>query len=433
MRLPAMLGLCLALTTTAGCSLFPDSRYVREGLGTELNWDGMAAATSLQDRYLGLLCRQAGLSVAPDSKAAACIERPATPADWSLLVQAGMNDIDLRCDAYLAWLDDRRRSARPLLQQVSDVRSAAGTILDVTGVGPHPITIASTALGLAASTFANVNSRLLLEVNQSTVQSLVLNRRNAYRLEIARVSIGSRPAAIHALRSYLNICMPFTIETEINTTVTAYEKGGTSALDVPPLISPDTIAPSAPTPARQPVDRAAQPKPAVTPAYAEIIDGYNPAVHTPAYVARILDALCAPSTEARRPGPVTKGLIGIFEASYRPSSGPRRRNGKLDDNEIGEILGQGSCKASAGRNYFERRTFTNDASGLAALSGLIAKLQKHPAGGALPASSSLAQARSAIAGVREEAQVKSQLRLSLPKQLSDHVTDDLFAVVMSTP
>jgi hypothetical protein len=264
------------------------------------------------------------------------------------------------------------------------------------------------------------------------VQSVVLSRRNNYRLEVARVTIDNRPAAIHALRSYLNICMPFTIEMEINTTVTAFEKGGASALNVPPLITPDTIKP-APIAPRQTIERTERPTPPANPAYADIFDGYNAAVHTPSYLARIQDALCAPQGEIRKPGPITKGLIRIFEASYRPSSGPRRRNEKLDDNEIGEVLGQGSCKDSAGKNYFERRTFTNDVNGLAALSGLVANLKKYNAGAALQPNSSLPEIRTAISAVREDEKIKPKLRLPLPKDLSNQITDDLFAALMSTP
>ena len=456
MRLRATLGLCLGLIVfTAGCSLITDSRSYREGIGTDLSWEGLAEATRLQNVYLGHICRQAGLGVARDGDVLGCAEAIATARDWGLLVQAGMNDIDLRCDAYLGWLDDKKRSAKPLLQQISDMRSATGTVLDVTGAGPHPITIVGTAFGLAANTFTNVNSRLLLEVNHSTVQSVVLNRRNTYRMEIARVAIDSRPAAVHALRSYLNICMPFmpfTIEMEINTTVTAYEKGGIDALDVPRLITPDTvksptigpattkpgtIEPSAVEPApkapRQKVARSQRPTPPENPAYADIIDGYKPAVHTPGYVAQILEALCAPAADIRKPGPVTKGLIRIFEAAYRPSTRPTRKNGKLDANEIGEILGQGSCKGSAGRNYFERRTFTNDAIGLAALSALVEQLKKYNAGAALQPTSSLAEIRDAIGAVRQDPKIGPKLGLPLPKELSNQMTHDLFAALMATP
>jgi hypothetical protein len=61
------------------------------------------------------------------------------------------------------------------------------------------------------------------------------------RLRLRSISVDSRPAAIHALRSYLNICTPFTIETDINSTITVFQVGGARALDRPPLINAETV------------------------------------------------------------------------------------------------------------------------------------------------------------------------------------------------
>ena len=152
-----------------------------------------------------------------------------------------MNDIDRRCDSYLAWLDDRRRTNNAVLKELGDITVASQAIMRVAGVGANPITLAGLAFGLAANTFTNVNSRLLLEVDKTTVQTLVLRRRDDYRLELQRIRIDTRPAAVHALRSYLNICTPFTIETDINTTVTVFQVGGAAALNRPPLINAETV------------------------------------------------------------------------------------------------------------------------------------------------------------------------------------------------
>jgi hypothetical protein len=165
-----------------------------------------------------------------------------SPNDWSLLVQAGLNDVDRRCDSYLAWLDDRRRTNTAVLKELGDLTVASQAIMRVAGVSANPITLAGLAFGLAADTFINVNSRLLLEVDKTTVQTLVLRRRNEYRVTLQTVSIANRPAAIYALRSYLSICTPFTIETDINATITVFQSVGPGGLDNKgPLITPKTI------------------------------------------------------------------------------------------------------------------------------------------------------------------------------------------------
>ena len=212
----------------AGCGLTANP-FARDGVGTTLETPNIADTAALQTEYVRLICEAADLRP--------CDPGPAAAADWGVFVQAGMNDIDERCDKYLAWLDARRRDAAPALKQISDLSRAATGIMLPAGASKDAITIVGLAFGLATDTFTNVNSRLLFEINQSTVQTVVLRRQNEYRLGLPRL-INNRPAAMHALRSYLRLCMPFTIETEIKTTVTLFERGG-SRID--PLVTPRTV------------------------------------------------------------------------------------------------------------------------------------------------------------------------------------------------
>jgi hypothetical protein len=225
--LVACVGSALSL---AACDQL-DRRYFREGVGTELHEGDATDSIRLQEIYFGHLCQRAGLSFADTNEGLpSCDYRAITPQSWMLIVQTGMNDIDQRCDAYLSWLDARKRFSTAYLQQLSDTRTAVEAILAVTGVGPKSIAIVGTAFGLATATFTNLNSRLLLEVEQSTVQSVVLSRQTEFREKLPRV-IDNKAAAVYALRSYLRLCMPMTIETQINTTVKLFERGGLPALE----------------------------------------------------------------------------------------------------------------------------------------------------------------------------------------------------------
>jgi hypothetical protein len=236
---------CTALALlVSGCD--PNERsYFRYGIGTNLYSEDIVQTTQYQDIYLTELCRQALPVLA--SAEGQCLNASLGPNDWNLLVQAGLNDVDRRCDSYLAWLDDRRRTNSAVLKELGDVTVASQAIMRVAGVSANPITLAGLAFGLAADTFTNVNSRLLLEVDKTTVQTLVLRRRNDYRVGLQKIRIENRPAAIHALRSYLNICTPFTIETDINATITVFQQAGAGALEnKPPLLGPGTIGPRIP-------------------------------------------------------------------------------------------------------------------------------------------------------------------------------------------
>ena len=246
MRSIASVLLCAGLLlATAGCDPQTDRMFFRQGIGTELNSGDIEASTKAQNDYVKFVCQQAGLSYFDDGGSITC-EEPNKPSTWQLFVQAGMNDIDQRCDAYLAWLDYVRRAKDPTLNMLSDAATYSALIMDRAGVSAAPIAITGAALGFARNTFTNVASRLILEVNHSAVQSVVLTAQKDFREDllgsvdrkISPVVIASKPAAIYALRSYLRLCMPVTIEAEINNTVVTFARSGGAALDrQEPLVS----------------------------------------------------------------------------------------------------------------------------------------------------------------------------------------------------
>jgi hypothetical protein len=235
---------CIALALlVSGCDTL-DGRYTKEGIGTELYAPEIVNQARLQEIYVGYICQQAGLSYEESGDILFCRE-PSVTTNWQIFVQAGMNDIDRRCDGYLTWLDNKRRSVGPIHQQILDTEAATLLILGATAADPtKAIAVVGAAFGLAAHSFTNFNSRFLFEVEQSTVQSVVLTRQQKYRETLPRI-IDNRPAAIYALRQYLRLCMPMTIETQINTTVKLFERGGTVALEhaaAHPMVDARTVS-----------------------------------------------------------------------------------------------------------------------------------------------------------------------------------------------
>jgi hypothetical protein len=206
----------LALLTSA-CDP-RDRTYFSEGVGTSLYTSETVDAVAAQDAYLDALCGTSGC---------------ATPME---LVQTGMNDIDRRCDAYLSWLDARRRDKEPILTEIGAVGSATSAIMLASGVGVTPIGIVAQAFGLATQTYSNWNSRLLLEVDHSTVQTVVYTRQTDFRNTIAMQSVPDRARAIYLLRNYLRICLPLTIETDINTSVKLAQLGAGAAVPANPVV-----------------------------------------------------------------------------------------------------------------------------------------------------------------------------------------------------
>lgn len=218
----------------ASCDPTQEYKFYTQGIGTQLDSSTIAADTQLQNEYLSDLCEQAGLSEVP------CLPA-AVSAQWSMVVQSGMNDIDQRCDAFLGWLDEKRRNQEPILNELHTVAAATQAIMNAAGVGANPITIVGVAFGLASDTFTNVRSSLLLEVDKSTVETIVINAQNRYRQGLIGLVINNRATAVYALRSYLRICTPFTISNQINTTVTLVERGVGEAAVQNPMINAGVV------------------------------------------------------------------------------------------------------------------------------------------------------------------------------------------------
>jgi hypothetical protein len=243
---------CAALAAgVAGCNVL-ELQYFREGIGSELYASDSITATQIQDAYLGLICRQAGLPTVVNVDGSwSCAIGETSSSDWALFVQAGMNDIDRRCDGYLAWLDDKRRSNEPFLKQLAATSAATLGIMDAASAGAKAITVTGIAFGLAANTFTNVNARIL-SLEQSTVQSVVIDSQRQYRLNNDTRAVQNRPAAIHFLRNYLRICLPFSIETAVNNTVTVFHRAGPGALTNNTLFTRTVITDSTKRFGRQP-------------------------------------------------------------------------------------------------------------------------------------------------------------------------------------
>jgi hypothetical protein len=344
---------CVAALATAACDPMSD-QYFSEGAGFDLNSGQLAQATQLQDEYVYYICRQAGGSNLETAAGPSC-----SGASWTAFTEAGMNDIDQRCDAYLAWLDAQRRDRTPVLSQIAAMGAATGGIMGVTGVGTHAIAIVAMAFGLAGTTYANWNSRLLLDVDHSTVQIVVYTRQQQYRKANAGVIVLDRAAAIYLLRGYLRICMPITIETDINTTVTLVQSGAPQAVAQSPLLRSIPTAPFTP---RMPVAVGERPIGTKNPNFSLILDPYKPNVDTVENLHAPLRALCATEDQVND---ITRNLRAFhhlirlyqFSITYqsRDSSLRPEVTGKLTPAQITRLRISPCNLTENAANYYEFR------------------------------------------------------------------------------
>jgi hypothetical protein len=157
---------------------------------------------------------------------------------------------------------------------------------------------------LAANTFTNVNARIL-SLEQTTVQAVVLDTQRRYRANNPTTAVTSRPEAIYYLRNYLRICLPFSIETSVNATVTAFHRSGADALKSEALFSRQLIFDP-----NQPFDLPGLPPPNGLPGARTAFERTSPLV-TPALIISIQKTLCVNSVDGLL-GAATRTAIGDF-------------------------------------------------------------------------------------------------------------------------
>ncbi|THK33742.1 hypothetical protein EHS39_34295 [Ensifer sp. MPMI2T] len=89
------------------------------------------------------------------------------------------------------------------------------------GVTTQAITITAAAFGLASQITENATASLLYATDPSDIQDLVRNQSQAYRMGVAaqRANYVSQNAAMDAVKGYLNLCLPVSIEAQVKAAV----------------------------------------------------------------------------------------------------------------------------------------------------------------------------------------------------------------------
>jgi hypothetical protein len=408
-------GLALLMS---GCD--PNDRiYFRDGIGTQLYTAETASATELQNIYLDYLCRQSNSFIGAD--APSCAQQIVPPNAWPVIVQAGLNDIDARCDSYLAWLDQKRRENAAILTEIGAVRFAVDALTNpnIAGVSGVGLAAISAAFGLATSTVNNFNS-LLLQVDHTTVQTVVVGNRQVFREDLLKVSssIDNKPAAIHTLRTYLSICMPMTISANINSTVTVFKQTG-----IAPGSGPIIPTIGAPLTARQEIQRPIRTINS-NEDHRKIIADFDPKIHSVGFVQNILKRLCAPASEVSSVTSKTNARIMAYQQNLRDSGDTKvRPTGKLTTRELGLVGEKPVCPTDKFQNLYEEDNFPR---GIADVDLVLLMNKKLPQDRQLDSKATVAQIRSRIPDLRST--LDAQLKLKgdqLTKDLSDQLTSDL--------
>lgn len=178
------------------------------GVGQDLYSRQTPLDTNNLSSYFHQLCAQARLTGSNSSE---------TCSDYGEIVQTGFNDIDQRCDRYLAWIDIKRTEALRVKSGIASLAFTSTTVLTIANAGLDTIGYVAAALGLAVSLYDNYNNSLLIGLESTTIKQIVYQRRLEYRRQFSGLNYQRTPEMVFALRGYLRICTPQTIVLDPNT------------------------------------------------------------------------------------------------------------------------------------------------------------------------------------------------------------------------
>lgn len=154
---------------------------------------------------------------------------PLSRYDWYQVTLTGFNFVDDACMTYIddLWILERRKVRNGAL--IAATQAATAGIL---AASAHPSTatlvILAQAFGLASAFNTAISDSYLYTQNAATIKKLVRKTTETYRDDFTKnlparettYPIGSPGAAYHHMREYLSLCLPPTIQAQIEELVT---------------------------------------------------------------------------------------------------------------------------------------------------------------------------------------------------------------------
>ncbi len=150
--------------------------------------------------------------------------------DYYRVAEAGFNYVDDQCSAYFDTIFFLDRERSQLKSGLAAASSTTAAILGVTNASTLSLSVVASAFGLASAGTDILAGTYLYSLPPATTQGLVNKLQIAYRDAAARTraDITTPTAAYHQIQSYLALCLPPTIETEVANQVNAATAVGVS-------------------------------------------------------------------------------------------------------------------------------------------------------------------------------------------------------------
>jgi hypothetical protein len=206
----------ILLVTTAGCAEFQEQLVGKYGPSPVPTGAAVEAAVRRQSDVVLAIARGAGYTEVA----------PADRFGWYQVTLTGFNVVDDACMTYIddLWILERRKARTGTLIAATGA-AAAGIIAANSHPSATTLAILAQAFGLAAAFNTAIADSYLYTQNAATIKKLVRKTTEAYRTDFAKkfappeteitYPMGSPGAAYHHMREYLALCLPPTIQAQI--------------------------------------------------------------------------------------------------------------------------------------------------------------------------------------------------------------------------
>jgi len=198
----------LCAVALTGCGN-PSTQLI--GVPPTLQQSSMASEQALQDQMVTSLIARADLTREVLAQ---------NPMRWRDVADAGLLEVDLLCDRYLAALFTFNREQRAGRQILTAAGAGTAAILGLTGAAGATVALVAASFGIAANVFdAGVNS-VLFTVSPTAIRAVAVRGRQAYLETIKWDQVYSRPRMMIVVQGYLAQCTPAALEANIDNAAT---------------------------------------------------------------------------------------------------------------------------------------------------------------------------------------------------------------------
>jgi len=216
----------ITLSFISGCASWvasDQSQLAQSGTGSNIDSSLVTTYTTNQTAVVAQLKTLTGVS---------------NPS-WDQIISAGLQYSDARCSDYvesLYWVNKQSKA------DVRDVNSAGTLVTGVMGIAKSAaseIAAAAVLFGYAEESINNSGSRVLFDLEPSSIRSLVEGSQKAFRGALL-TGYNDQSGAFSVIREYIALCLPSTIEAEINNAAknaVQVAASGNPATGEPPKVS----------------------------------------------------------------------------------------------------------------------------------------------------------------------------------------------------